>query len=140
MGILDNDMHGSRKGFRILTAKLSMDEIINKHREARNKVAVINTDLSAAYATVCHSLLLAKLDHIGIRGRSQKFMTNFLNQRKFYTECQGFFSKLYDMPDYSVVQGSKMSSLLYNLFTIETIHVDKIITDKETYRRITGET
>ena len=79
-------MHGSRKGYSVLTAKLSMDETINKHREEGNKVAVINTDLSAAYDTVCHSLLLTKLDHIGIRGKSQKLMTNFLSDRKFFTQ------------------------------------------------------
>ena len=112
-------MHGSRKGYSIVTAKMDINEEINKHKDKGNCVAVINTDLSSAYDTVSHSLLLAKLKHVGFRGKELKFLTSFLEDRSFYTDVQGFCSTLRKMPPCSVVQGSKISSLLYGIFTID---------------------
>ena len=42
------------------------------------------------------------------------------------------------MPDMSVIQGSKMSSLLYTLFTIDTVQYHKIMKNKEIYKLLMG--
>ena len=41
------------------------------------------------------------------------------------------------MPNCSVIQGSKLSSLFYSLFTVDTLKVDKMMKDKEINNRIT---
>ena len=123
--ILSNQMHGSRKKYSIVTAKMCMDKEINLHKDAGHQVAVINTDLSAAYNTVSHAHLLTKLKHIGLRGKELKFLSSFLEDRKFFADVQGFCSSLRDLPNCSIVQGSKMSSLFYSLFTNETVHLNK---------------
>ena len=84
----------------------------NKNKDQGNKVAVLSTDLSSAYDTVEHKLLLAKLEHLGFRNKTYKLFESYLSERKFYTEVQGFTSNLKEIPGVSIVQGSKMSSLL----------------------------
>ena len=132
-------MHGSRTDHSMVSAKLELDEQINFHKDNGHKVAELSTDLSSAYDTVDHSLLLSKLQHIGIRGRELKFFTSYLEDRQYYTEVQGFVSKLFNMPPASVCQGTKLSSLFYSLFTIDTLEYDKIMQNKDLYKKITGQ-
>ena len=38
----------------------------------------------------------------------------------------------------SMVQGSKLSRLLYSLFTIDTLHFNKLMKNETLYKKITG--
>ena len=58
--------------------------------------------------------------------------------RNFYTDVQGFHSKLHNLPATSVVQGSKLSSLLYTIFTIDTTRYNEIMKNKALFKEITG--
>merc|ERR1711954_533440 len=62
--ILDKYMHGSRPKHSIITAKMELDKEINLHKDKGNKVAILSTDLSSAYNTVNHRLLLSIMEHI----------------------------------------------------------------------------
>ena len=42
------------------------------------------------------------------------------------------------MPEVSVVQGSKLSSLLYSLFTIDTLKYNILMKDKKIFKQLTG--
>ena len=59
----------------MLTAKLSIDESINAMRSKQKNVVVLSTDLTMAYNSVFHGLLLSKLEHVGIRGLALKLLT-----------------------------------------------------------------
>ena len=63
--ILDKYMHCSRPKHSIITAKMEVDEEINLHKDKGNKVAILSTDLSSAYDTVNHRLLLSILEDRG---------------------------------------------------------------------------
>ena len=39
------------------------------------------TDLNKAFDTVNHSILVEKLDRVGIRGRRLSFLTDYLSER-----------------------------------------------------------
>ena len=84
--LLDNNMHGSRPNHSIITAKVDIDEEIGKHKDKGNKIAALNTDLSAAYDTTDHKLLLSKLEHLGIKGLAYELFEIYLKDRKIYTE------------------------------------------------------
>ena len=92
--IIHENMHGSRVHHSPTTAKLHLDELINKPKDDGDKIALVNTDLTAAYDTVSHPLLLAKLEPMGIRGNALARLTNYLTNRWFYMEVQGYRSKL----------------------------------------------
>ena len=85
-------MHRSRKFYNTTTAKLEIDEEVCKQRDNGRKVGILNTDLTAGYQTVSLSLLLNKLEHVGFRGEEWKLMSSYLENKKFYTDVQGFTS------------------------------------------------
>jgi len=51
-------------------------------------------DFKKAFDTVCHSILLQKLDHYGIRGISNKLLSSFLFNRKQYVSHEIFQSRM----------------------------------------------
>ena len=84
-----------------------------------NITATIQTDMSSAFDTVDHQILLSKLEHYGIRGQELKLMLSFLSSRKQFVEIDGIRSDTLQSPDCSVIQGSKLSSLLYTIYVNE---------------------
>lgn len=62
-------------------------------------------DLSRSFETVNHALLLKKLEFYGIRGKSLKFLSDYLQGRFQTVEWGGDFSPLRDI-DCGVIQGS----------------------------------
>ena len=108
-------------------------------RNTHKNVVALNSDLTAAYDTVDHALLLAKMEHVGLRGIALKLMTNYLQDRKIYSEVQGAFSKLRTMPSKSVVQGSKMSGFLFTIYSLEISQIPKMMKNERIYQLLTGE-
>ena len=134
--IIPENNHGARKGHSTVTAKAVLDKEINDLRDKNKSVAITTTDLTAAFDT-CDSLLLTNMmEHIGIRGTELETLTNYLMNRTAYIEIQGFFSTLRKMPNCSVIQGSKMSSTLYTIYTLDSTKVDLIMKDPEKFKEI----
>ena len=71
-------------------------------------------DLTKAFNTVSHEILIHKLDHYGIRGQANKLMQAFLN-RKQYVLVNGIKSNLL-ANKYGVAQGSTLGPLLFLLY------------------------
>ena len=97
---------------------------------------MITTDLSAAYDTCDSFLLLNMLEHIDFCNLELEVMTTYLTKRKAFVEVQGFFSKILEMPDCSVVQGSKLSTTLYTIYTLDTTKIKEVMKDNERYKEI----
>lgn len=72
-------------------------------------------DLSKAFDTVCHNLLLQALDSIGIRGNSLKLFKNYLSERFQAVKVDGVFSR-WQAIEYGVPQGSILCPILYNIY------------------------
>ena len=85
-----------------------------------------------------HNILLEKLHFYGFRNGSLKLITSFLDQRKQYVNIDGKESELMDSLKCSVIQGSKLSSLLYILYTNEIPLLYQLI-NTPIYSKLTNE-
>ena len=111
--IITKQNHGSRKGHSTTTALAAIQHYINKHYHTDKLTSIIQTDLSAAFDTVDHDILLDKLRHYGIEGSENNLIRSILTDRTQYVDIDGYTSILTPSNPCSVLQGSKLSSLLY---------------------------
>ena len=78
-------------------------------------VGVIACDLSKAFHTLPHDLLIAKLDAYGLGERSLEFLFHYLNDRIQRCKVSSFHSVWLDIQT-GVPQGSVLGLLLVNIF------------------------
>ena len=97
-----------------------MIETWKKHLDKGEKIGLILTDLSKAFDTLNHSLLLAKLDVYGFSRTSLKLMQNYLCNKQQRISINGSFSDLTEIVT-GVLQGSILGPLLFNIFLNDII-------------------
>ena len=65
-----------------------IDDISNELNNNNHSTGVF-IDLSKAFDTIVHSLLLRKLEHYGIRGIALSWFTSYLTDRSQYVSIDG---------------------------------------------------
>ena len=83
----DNDIilknhHGCLKGRSTATARAVIENKIEDGYENKKLVVAASTDLSAAYDTLNHKILLKKLEYYGITGNELELFKSYLSNRK----------------------------------------------------------
>ena len=91
--------------------------------------AIIQTDLSAAFDTVDHPILIEKFEHYGVRGNEAEIFRSFLKERYQYIEIDSIKLDVILSNDCSVIQGSKLSALLYTIYTNEIPILHRLMYD-----------
>ena len=77
-------------------------------------------DFAKAFDPVCHSLLLHKLDHYGIQGKTNRWIQAFLSGRSQAVATEGFMSDSVSVQS-GVPQGSVLGPSLF-LYYMNDIH------------------
>ena len=96
-----------------------LSEIIKNNEQGKDTVAVY-LDLSKAFDTLNHKLLLNKLEQYGIRGLSLQWYDSYLKGCTLRAKCNTVDGLVYSSPyeiEYGTPQGSCLGPLLFLLFT-----------------------
>ena len=129
--IILKNHHGGLKGRSTITARAVIETEIEKQYQENKLVVAASTDLSAAYDTVDHKILLMKLEFYGVEGTELNLFRSYLDCRKQYTDINTKKSETITCLPNGVVQGSKLSGLLYTLYTNEVPLLQNILKNKE---------
>ena len=98
------------------TLLVRMTDDINREIQAGNIVIVILLDLSAAFDTIDHDVLMEKLlKDYGIRGKAFAWMKSYLQSRTFCVKIDDTFSSLLELL-FGVPQGSLLGPILFILY------------------------
>ena len=111
--------HGSRKYHGTNTAITYITNEINTDYENNFITDTVATDISSAFDTIDNTKLLDKLEYYGIQGSELVIFKSFLSERTQYVAIDIFKSETMDCPPCSVVQGLKLSAVLYTIYTNE---------------------
>ena len=98
-----------------------ISQILDAFNESKYTLGIF-IDLSKAFDTVDHNILLKKLDMYGIKGKNLKWFHSYLTNRKQFIKCRDQNTDL-DVLRCGVPQGSILVPLLFQ----QTTHLAKYI-------------
>ena len=109
---------GFRQQYSTFHALISLTEDIRKNLDKGHISCGIFVDLQKAFGTVEHDILLAKLEHYGIRGMANNWFKSYLFNRKQFVSINGHISNQTSVK-YGVPQGSVLGPLLFLIYINE---------------------
>ena len=113
--ILSDHQYGFRSNH---STDMAVTELVDSITDSLNKrmcAIGVFIDLSKAFDTIDHSILLTKLDHYGIRGIPLKWFAAYLSNRYQYTSIKDCDSRRLNI-HHGVPQGSILGPLLFLLY------------------------
>lgn len=112
--LLPNEMTGFRQGLCATDSILDLISSIEDARARRQTTLAIFFDVEKAFDTVNVGSILRRLTFMGITGRIQTFLANFLSGRQFQVRLGTTLSSIHGKTR-GLPQGSILSPILFNL-------------------------
>ena len=106
---------GYRDGHSTILVLTDIIDNIKKNIDNNEYTIGIFIDLTKAFDTVDHKILLEKLTYYGIRGNAHSLISSYLSNRKQYTVINDVKSDLKPI-NFGVPQGSVLGPLLFTLY------------------------
>ena len=125
--LLSDTQYGYRSGCSTEFASMELsDRIYNYLGNCQIPFAVF-LDLSKAFDTLDHNILLHKLDHYGIRGVAKQLFESYITNRQQFVQINNIRSKVITT-NIGVPQGSVLGPIIFNIYIYIYIYINDLHT------------
>lgn len=118
--MLSHNQFGFRQG---KSTEDAIIKLISNLKQGKKHKLVIFLDLKKAFDTVNHTLLLDKLEKLGIRGNALKLFKSYIINRTCCTKIKNKLSKRLTIKC-GVSQGTCLAPLLFNIYINNITHLE----------------